>query len=129
MAFESNKKRYYTELEKAQHSMEINSWLTYFVGTILDAQIDSESRIDFTLRKVKFFDKFRDLLNDRQVIVIKRLLEEGPEGFTGGINARKYGSIAKVSKATATRDLQNLLESKALIVSGSCRSTSYSVNL
>ena len=109
--------------------MEINSWLTYFVGTILDAQIDSESMIDFTLRKVKFFDKFRDLLDDRQVIVIKRLLEEGPEGFTGGINARKYGSIAKVSKATATRDLQYLFEIKALIVSGSGRSTSYSLNL
>ena len=126
---ESNKKRYYAELEKAQLSMKINSWLTYFVETILEAQIDSESMIDFTLKKVKFFDKFRDLVNDRQLIVMKRLLEEGPEGFTGGINARKYGSIAKVSKATATRDLQNLLETKALIVSGSGRSTSYSVNL
>jgi Fic family protein len=126
---ESNKKRYYTELEKAQLSMEINSWLTYFVETILEAQLDSESMIDFTLKKVKFFDKFRDLLNDRQLIVMKRLLEEGPEGFTGGMNARKYGSIAKVSKATATRDLQYLLETKALIVSGSGRSTSYSVNL
>jgi Fic family protein len=126
---ESNKKRYCAELEKAQHSMEINSWLNYFVGTILDALIDSESMIDFKLKKVKFFDKFRDLLNDRQVIVIKRLLEEGPEGFTGGINARKYGSIAKVSKATSTRDLQYLFETNALIISGSGRSTSYSLNL
>jgi Fic family protein len=126
---ESNKKQYYLELEKAQHSMEINSWLRYFVELILEAQIDSENQIDFTLRKVKFFDRFRTLLNDRQIMVIKRMLEEGPKGFTGGMNARKYGSLCKVSKATATRDLQYLLEIDALIVSRGGRSTSYSVNL
>jgi len=126
---ESNKKKYYTELEKAQYSMEINSWLKYFVETIIDAQIDSEKQIDFTLKKVKFYDRFRDLLNDRQLAIVKRMLEEGPEGFMGGINARKYVSICKVSKATATRDLQYLLEIKALIVSGGGRNTSYSLNI
>ena len=128
-AIESNKKRYYAELEKVQLSMEINSWLTYFVETIIDAQIDSETMIDFILKKVKFFDRFKDQLNDRQITVIKRFLEEGPKDFTGGINARKYVSIAKVSKATATRDLQYLFEIKALIVEGGGRSTSYSVNI
>ena len=126
---ESNKKKYYLELEKAQYSMEINSWLKYFVEMILEAQIDSENQIDFTLKKVKFFDRFRNLLNDRQITVIKRMLEEGPKGFTGGMNAKKYGSLCKVSKATATRDLQYLLEIDALIVSRGGRSTSYSVNL
>jgi Fic family protein len=126
---ERNKKKYYAELEKVQFSMVINSWLKYFFETIIDAQIDSEKLIDFTLKKVKFFDRFRDLLNDRQLTVIKRMLEEGPEGFIGGINARKYGSICKVSKATSTRDLQYLVETKALMVSGGGRSTSYSVNI
>jgi Fic family protein len=72
---------------------------------------------------------FSSLLSDRQITVIKRMLEEGPKGFTGGMNAKKYGSLCKVSKATATRDLQYLLETDALIVSGGGRSTSYSVNL
>jgi Fic family protein len=126
---ESNKKRYYLELEKAQYSMEINSWLRYLVEMILEAQIDSEYQIDFTLKKVKFFDRFRNLLNDRQITVIKRMLEEGPKGFTGGMNAKKYGSLCKVSKATATRDLQYLLEIDAFTVSRGGRSTSYSVNL
>jgi Fic family protein len=128
-AIESNKKKYYLELEKAQYSMEINSWVRYFIETILEAQIDSENQIDFTLKKVKFFDRFRNLLNDRQMTVIRRMLEEGPKGFTGGMNAKKYGSLCKVSKATATRDLQYLLEIDALIVSGGGRSTTYSVNL
>ncbi|MCX6220030.1 MAG: Fic family protein [Bacteroidia bacterium] len=126
---ESNKKKYYLELEKAQYSLEINSWLKYFVETILEAQIDSENQIEFTLKKVKFFDRFNNLLNDRHKRVIKRMLEEGPNGFTGGMNAKKYGDLCKISKATATRDLQYLLETNALIVSGGGRSTSYSVNL
>jgi Fic family protein len=88
----------------------------------------SQSQIYYTLKKVKFFDRFRNLLNDRQIKVIRCMPEEGPKGFTGGMNAKKYGSLCKVSKATATRDLQYLLEIDALIVSGGGRSTSYSVN-
>jgi len=126
---ESNKKKYYAELEKAQPSMEIDSWVNYFIETIIEAQADSENLIDFTLKKVKFFDRFRDLLNERQLKVIKRVLDEGPEGFIGGLNAGKYGSIGKVSKATATRDLQYLLDIKAIIVSGGGRSTSYYVSI
>jgi len=126
---ESNKKKYYQELEKAQYSLEINSWIKYFVETILEAQIDSETQIEFTLKKVVFFDRFNNQFNDRHKKVIKRMLEEGPNGFTGGMNAKKYGGICKISKATATRDLQYLLETGALIVSGGGRSTNYSVNL
>ena len=109
--------------------MEIDSWVNYFIETIIDAQVDSENLIDFTLKKVKFFDRFRDLLNERQLKIIKRVLDEGPEGFMGGINARKYVSISKTSKATATRDLQYLLDIKALLVSGGGRNTSYFVNI
>jgi Fic family protein len=126
---ESNKKRYYQELEKAQYSLEINSWLKYFVETILEAQIDSENQIEFTLKKVMFFDRFNNQLNERHRKVIKRMLEEGPNSFTGGMNAKKYGGLCKISKATATRDLQYLQELNALTVSGGGRSTSYSVNL
>lgn len=37
------------------------------------------------------------------------MLEEGHLGFEGGMNARKYVSLAKTSKATATMDLQDLV--------------------
>jgi Fic family protein len=59
------------------------------------------------------------------------MLEEGPKGFTGGMNAGKYASIAGVSKATATRDLQELLQQGAIIQWGDAggRSTKYQVNL
>jgi Fic family protein len=61
--------------------------------------------------------------------VIRRVLKEGPEGFEGGINAKKYIGITKTSKATATRDLQDLQEKKIISKKGQGRSTAYSLNL
>jgi Fic family protein len=128
---EADKKAYYHALERTQHSNEITSWMTYFVRTILAAQVQSEGLMDFTLKKTKFFDRFTDLLNDRQLIVVRRMLEEGPKGFGGGMNAGKYLSLTKTSKATATRDMQDLVEKGVfvLIGDGGGRSTKYQVNL
>jgi Fic family protein len=93
------------------------------------AQAETESEIEFTLKKVKIFDRFKNQLNDRQFTAIRRMLEEGAKGFQGGMNARKYAGICKVSKATATRDLQYLNSIEALLAAGSGRSTSYRVNI
>lgn len=128
---EANKKAYYNALQEAQTSNEITQWIHYFVKTTLDAQTEAEAQIDFTLKKVKLFDRFKDRLNNRQLAVIKRMLEEGPKGFEGGMNAGKYVSISKASKATATRDLQELLEIGAFVLlgEGGGRSIKYKVNL
>ncbi|GAB5473899.1 MAG: hypothetical protein Mars2KO_19980 [Maribacter sp.] len=40
------------------------------------------------------------------------MLEVGYDYFKVGINARNYVSLAKTSKATATRDLQDLVQKK-----------------
>jgi Fic family protein len=128
---EANKNAYYDALERAQRSTEITPWIEYFVKTTLDAQAEAESQIEFTLKKVKFFDRYKDQFNKRQLTAIKRMLEEGPTGFGGGMNARKYIGITKTSKATATRDLQELLEMGAFAPAGSAagRSTGYDLNL
>jgi Fic family protein len=128
---ELNKNNYYAELELAQQSIAITPWLTYFVGVILSAQQYAEDQIDFALKKTLFFDKYKHDLNERQLKVVKRMLEEGPANFNEGINASKYGSMTKTSKATATRDIQSLLETGALIPLGTAggRSTRYQLNL
>ncbi|MEJ7644663.1 MAG: Fic family protein [Chryseolinea sp.] len=128
---EANKKSYYSSLEEAQRSSEVTPWIDYFVNTILAAQSDAETQIEFTLWKAKFFDRFKDQLNSRQLIVVNRMLQEGSSGFTGGMNARKYMSIADTSKATATRDLQHLIEIEAFGPEGTAggRSTSYRILL
>ena len=128
---EAKKNDYYDALQKAQSSNEITEWINYFVRTVLTAQTEAEELIDFTLKKTKFFDRHKNDLSERQLKVISRMLEEGPEGFAGGMNASKYGSIAKVSKATATRDLQDMLKIGAIVPFGEAggRSTKYQVNL
>jgi Fic family protein len=130
-AIEAKKGDYYNALQKAQSSNEITEWINYFVRTVLVAQTEAEDLIDFTLKKTKFFDRYKNELSKRQHKVIRRMLEEGPNEFAGGMNASKYGSIAKVSKATATRDLQDMLNLGAIIPFGEAggRSTKYQVNL
>jgi len=108
-SIESNKNKYYDALKAAQRSNEITDWINYFVQTVLNAQIDAEQEIEFTLKKTKFFDQYKEELNERQQKVVRGMLEEGHQGFEGGMNARKYVSLAKTSKATATRDLQDLV--------------------
>lgn len=105
---EANKKKYYDALKTAQCFNEVTRWITYFVHTVLEAQHDAEKQIDFVLKKTRFFDRYADQLDERQLKALRRMLEEGPQGFAGGINAGKYIEITGVSKATATRDLQYL---------------------
>lgn len=128
---EHKKNDYYDALQAAQRSLEITPWVNYFVGVILDAQKFAEQQIDFTLKKTLFFDQYREQLGERQLKAVLRVMEAGPGGFEGGLNASKYGSINRVSKATATRDLQDLLTKGVLVLSnaGGGRNTSYALNL
>ena len=128
-SIESNKNAYYEALKRAQRSNEITEWINYFVKTVLDAQVDAEEEIEFTLKKTKFFDQYKGELNDRQKKVIRRMLDEGHKGFEGGMNARKYVSLTGASKATATRDLQDLVEKGVFVPIGGGRSTRYEVKL
>jgi Fic family protein len=126
---EAEKKSYYNALEQAQKSNDITLWLQYFVPLILNAQKQTNEFIDFILKKSKFFDHVKDVLNERELKVVRRMLDAGPEGFEGGMSAKKYMAIAKTSKATATRDLQELLEKEVLMLEGGGRSTYYILNI
>lgn len=130
-AIEAKKKDYYTSLARAQQSNEITLWMEYFIKMSLEAQVEAETQIDFTLKITRFFYQFKDKLNDRQLKVIKRMFEAGSKGFQGGMNAAKYKSITKTSKATATRDMQQLMQIGAFVLAGKAggRSTSYQVNI
>lgn len=126
-SIESNKKAYYAALRKVSASNEITPWIKYFIQTVINALSLAESEIEFTLQKTRFFDKNKDQMNPRQLKVVERMLEEGPGGFEGGINARKYISLTQVSKATATRDLQDLVEKQIISPGGGGRSTNYTL--
>ena len=116
---------YYDALEAANKRNEITGWLTYFAQTVLEAQEHSLALIDFLLAKVKFYDRFRDQMNERQARVIARMFREGIDGFTGGLSAANYITITGTSRATATRDLHELVAMGALTQTGMLKSTRY----
>ncbi|HMJ45749.1 MAG TPA: Fic family protein [Ferruginibacter sp.] len=128
-SIEADKKSYYAALEKAQQSNEINGWIKYFVNIIYNAQVAAKKMIEFTLKKTKFLDHFKDQLNSRQLKVISKMLDSGIKGFQGGMTAKKYISVTRTSKATATRDLQILTEAGILMPEGGGRSTHYILNI
>ena len=126
---EANKNAYYNALKVAQSSNEITPWIIYFVNVILEAQADKEKQIDFTLKKTRFIDRFSTKLNERQLRIVHRMFEEGTKGFEGGMSTKKYISITHTSKATATRDLKDMVEKEAFDSFGSGRNTRYQINL
>ncbi len=128
-SIEVRRSAYYDALESAQRSNEITGWLVYFVETVRQAFLESEEQIAFIVGKARFLDRHRDSLNARQSKVINRMLDAGPAGFTGGMNARKYIAITRASKATATRDLQELVAKGVLLPTGAGRSAGYGLGL
>jgi Fic family protein len=70
-------------------------------------------------------DRLRGHLNERQEKAILRMAREGANGFKGGISAENYLAITGTSRATATRDLHDLVEKGALVSSGQLKGTRY----
>lgn len=126
---ERKRSAYYDALEAANKGNEVTDWLTYFAETVLEAQEFSLALIDFLLAKTRFHDKYRGRLNPRQERVIARMFREGLDGFKGGLSASNYITITGASRATATRDLQELVAMGALGQTGSLKSTRYHLRI
>jgi len=126
---ERKRKDYYAALERNNKDLEITDWMKFFANTIAEAQNNTIRRVDFYVWKAKFYERFRDQLNERQDKVIARMFKEGIDGFKGGLSAENYISISKTSRATATRDLQDLVALGALTKTGELRHTRYHLNL
>ena len=128
-SIEANRNGYYEALKAAQRSTDVTEWIHWFLEMLISAQQRTEDKIELTLNKTRFFDRIQDLVNTRQLKVLNRMLKDGPEGFKGGMSAKKYMAITKATKATATRDLQDLVKKEIFIPSGGGRSVRYQVNL
>ena len=90
---------------------DITAWLVWHLTILKNAMIKGLKNIDYLVEKTKFWDKHRSkVLNKRQMKIINKILDMGTENFEGGINTKKYMSITKVSKATAVRDISQLVE-------------------
>jgi Fic family protein len=127
--FENHKKDYYSGLEKCNRTLEVGAWVEFFADKVLEAQHESMKLLSFVVEKAKMFARFSGKINQRQEKALLRLFAEGPSGFKGGLSAENYISITKATRATATRDLTDLVEKGALLKSGELRHTRYRLNL
>jgi len=123
---------YYRILEKSQSGdLDITEWLEWFLLTLNTTLKMALIAIDRTLQKRRFWQQFHtDNFSAEQRKILNRLLDGGERGFEGGISAAQYQKVAKVSKATATRHLSDLLDKGCLQkLPGGGRSTRYQVSI
>ena len=122
---EAERKHYYDQLEKQQRATpDITDWLSWFLDCLGRAITNAEMTLGNILFKAQLWDTFNQKpVNERQRLIINRMLEDDFEGF---MNTSKYAKLAKCSNDTALRDIQNLKKRGIFIQnSGGGRSTSY----
>ncbi len=109
--------------------MDVTEWLVWFLAQVDLAATAAETTVATTLAKARFWLRHQITdLNDRQHKVLNRMLDAGPRGFEGGMNTRKYMSLTKTSRATAYRELAELVEKGCLEPTGrGGRSSGYEV--
>jgi Fic family protein len=121
---------YYAALESAQRGgLDVTGWLAFFLPQVERAATAAEATIATTLAKARFWLRHQSTdMTPRQRKVLNRLLDAGPSGFEGGMNTRKYMSLAKTSRATAYRELSDLVAKGCLRPSGKGgRSSAYEI--
>lgn len=122
---EAERKHYYARLEKQQRATpDITDWLSWFLDCLGRAISNAETTLGNVLFKAQLWDTINQKpVNDRQRLIINRMLEDDYEGF---MNTSKYAKLAKCSNDTALRDIQELKERGIFIQNpGGGRSTSY----
>ena len=114
MGVNSDRKGYYAILDRTTNlfknrDYDFTPWLLWHLKTLGCAMDMALERIEEVIAKTKFWDRYRDKsLNQRQIKVLSKILDKG--NFEGGINTKKYMAMTKTSRATAVRDINELLE-------------------
>lgn len=123
---------YYRVLEESQrNNLDISVWLIWFLEALEESLTHAIDKLDRTLAKARFWQRHQHVvLSPEQRKVLNRLLDDGEQGFEEGLNATKYRKLTKVSKATATRHLGDLLAKECIEkLPGGGRNTHYQVRL
>lgn len=120
---ERERDAYYAILERTQRGdLDVTLWLAWFLEQVALAAEAAHGLVQQTVDKARFWLRARDVaLNERQRKVLNRMLD----GFDGPMNNRKYMAITKTSRATATRELADLVELGVLEPVGAGRSRGY----
>ena len=115
-AINNDRKAYYEILDKTTNlfinrTFDVTPWLIWHLSILNNAMQNTLLNIEHLIEKTKFWDIHRNqLLNERQIKVLNKIFDIGIYNFEGGLNTKKYIALTKVSKATAIRDISELLK-------------------
>ncbi|GHV47733.1 cell division protein Fic [Bacteroidia bacterium] len=106
------RKQYYEILESSQKGgMDITPWLSWFLGSLKNALLTTDTTLSKVLCKADFWHKHSQTgLNERQRFMLNKLMD----GFTGKLTAIKWAKMNKTSRDTALRDIQDLISKEIL---------------
>lgn len=106
------RKEYYDILEKTQKgNLDITQWIQWFLDCLIEALRSTDLLLVSVLFKADFWTKHsKTQINDRQ----KKLLNKLLDGFDGKLTSSKWAKIAKCSKDTAIRDINDLIDKEIL---------------
>jgi Fic family protein len=122
---------YYNALERCQKGQgDVTPWLAWFLACHRRAVEGSKKLMANVLAKTEFWQRHSAVaMSSHQRKVMNRLLDAGPGGFEGGLTTRKYVSMTKVSRATAFREISDLLHKGILRQNATKgRSVSYTIH-
>jgi len=106
------RKQYYEILEKTQKgNLDITDWIKWFLNCLLNALKSTDTILNRVLFKADFWTRHaKTIMNERQ----KKLLNKILDGFEGKLTSSKWAKIAKCSKDTAIRDINDLINKNIL---------------
>ena len=108
-----DKNHYYDILERMQHGDgDITEWLVWYMQKLVEALNEADSIVTTILNKSFFWQKAATVpMTERQTQMLNLFLD----GYEAKITSKTWATLAKCSKDTAIRDIQDLVDKNILI--------------
>ncbi|MBM7070403.1 Fic family protein [Actibacterium sp. 188UL27-1] len=115
---EREKQAYYNALQagrvEGQGVIDATPFVLWFLGALLRGLEQSQDEARHLVHRNRVFARVSGQMSARQLAVLRLLFEGGPQRVEEGLSARSYVKMARVSPATATRDLGDM-EAKGVL--------------
>lgn len=108
-----DKTHYYDILEQMQHGDgDLTEWVAWYMQKLIDALDEAEAIVTTILNKSLFWQKASAIpMTERQMQLLNLFLD----GYESKITSKTWASLAKCSKDTAIRDIQDLVDKNVLV--------------
>ena len=107
-----DKNHYYDILERMQHGDgDLTEWLVWYMQKLVDALDEAEIIVTTILNKNFFWQKASSIpMTERQTQMLNLFLDR----YEAKITSKTWATLAKCSKDTAIRDIQDLVDKNIL---------------